>query len=214
VEKDRVRLFLATASGTPWYHREYMAGCIDATHTFKGHTSEFPFLCPVVVESIYVEKNRDLLSELFLKSDATHMLFVDTDIGFRARHIATLLEEDRDIISGTYIKKQKKKKVVGTFIDSEQAKIKECYVVPAGFLLIKKETMKTLAEKYPETHRIEGVDVHCLWQPYWKTVDGVKLLERDDVAFSRRCRDAGLKLWMHCGVILPHFGEKAYSLIE
>lgn len=52
-----------------------------------------------------IHKTRNLLSHSFLKSDCTHMLFIDSDIGFKADQIIELMRADGDVVCGVYPKK-------------------------------------------------------------------------------------------------------------
>ena len=45
---------------------------------------------------------RNQLAADFLESDCTHLLFIDSDIGFKAEHVAQLLARDCDLIGGLY----------------------------------------------------------------------------------------------------------------
>ena len=49
-----------------------------------------------------ITRARAAMADKFLKSDASHLLFVDADIGFRPEHVFRLLEADRDLIGGVY----------------------------------------------------------------------------------------------------------------
>ena len=53
-----------------------------------------------------IQRARNLLASHFLKSDATHMMFIDADIHFNAADIIPMMESDKDIICGIYPKKE------------------------------------------------------------------------------------------------------------
>jgi hypothetical protein len=53
-----------------------------------------------------ITRARNALTAQFLKSDATHLLFIDADIRFQAEHIMWMLQADKDIICGIYPKKE------------------------------------------------------------------------------------------------------------
>ena len=53
-----------------------------------------------------ITRARDSLAHDFLKSDYTHLLFLDADIGFNAFDIPAMIEADKDIICGLYPKKE------------------------------------------------------------------------------------------------------------
>jgi hypothetical protein len=111
----------------------------------------------------------------FLDSDATHLLFIDADIGFDPRVVPTLVQADKDIICGLYPKKEihwpqvhsavqrgvsadKLHEYTGTFvvnlINAERAEcdIGEPFEIDnggTGFMLIKRSVFEGLKDKVP-----------------------------------------------------------------
>lgn len=53
-----------------------------------------------------INRARNAMSKLFLKSDCTHLLFIDADIRFRPMDIMGMLDADVDLIGGIYPKKE------------------------------------------------------------------------------------------------------------
>jgi hypothetical protein len=53
-----------------------------------------------------IDRARNSLAHIFLKTDCTHLLFIDADIRFEADHVMALFEFDKDIIAGIYPKKE------------------------------------------------------------------------------------------------------------
>lgn len=49
-----------------------------------------------------IPRARNLLTREFLKSDATHLLFIDSDIEFNAPDVLRMLKADKPLIGGTY----------------------------------------------------------------------------------------------------------------
>ena len=52
-----------------------------------------------------VQRARNILTARFLKSNATHLLFIDADIGFRPDTVFRLLDSQKDIVTAVYPKK-------------------------------------------------------------------------------------------------------------
>lgn len=53
-----------------------------------------------------IQRARNLLAHQFLKSNATHMMFIDADIKFNPDDIVHMVRADKDIICGIYPKKE------------------------------------------------------------------------------------------------------------
>ncbi len=53
-----------------------------------------------------VPNARNVLTHEFLESQATHLMWIDSDIGFNAMDIVSMLIADRDIVCGIYPKKE------------------------------------------------------------------------------------------------------------
>lgn len=49
-----------------------------------------------------ITRARAAMADKFLTSDASHLLFVDADIGFRPEQVFRLLDADRDLVGGVY----------------------------------------------------------------------------------------------------------------
>jgi len=53
-----------------------------------------------------ITRARNQLAMQFIMSDATHLMFIDADIGFQSAPILRMLEKDKDIIGCVYPKKE------------------------------------------------------------------------------------------------------------
>jgi len=126
------------------------------------------------IKSSLVTQGRQMIVSKFLKSDCSHLLFIDSDISFNFRMFEKMLLADKDIILTPYpvktfdIKKAKDLMDRGnkldlsllgnqytltfkddpTYIQIENG-IVELGRGPAGFMLIKREVFTKLIEKYP-----------------------------------------------------------------
>ena len=53
-----------------------------------------------------IERARNSLVHTFLKTDCSHLLFIDSDIKFDAGHVLAMFEADKDVLCGIYPKKE------------------------------------------------------------------------------------------------------------
>ena len=52
-----------------------------------------------------ITRGRNALAHGFLKTDCTHLFFIDADIQFHAPDVLQMIKEDKDVICGIYPKK-------------------------------------------------------------------------------------------------------------
>jgi len=126
------------------------------------------------VKSSLVTQGRQMIVSKFLKSNCSHLLFIDSDISFNFRMFEKMLLADKDIILTPYPLKNfdeekamdlSKKEIklnlkllgnqytVAFKDEANQIKIEngicEIQKGPAGFMLIKREVFTKLIEKHP-----------------------------------------------------------------
>ena len=97
------RLFVATPMYGGMAHGMYVKSCLDLQTILSkyGVDVKFSFLFN---ESL-ITRARNYLVDEFLRSDCTHMLFIDSDIHFNPQDVIALLALDKDIVGGPYPKK-------------------------------------------------------------------------------------------------------------
>lgn len=123
-----------------------------------------------------ITRARNSLAHDFLKSDATHLMFIDADIGFNPVDIVEMVKRDVDICCGLYPKKEihwgrvmqavqngvppeQLKDHTGTFVvnlvkeERTEVKMNELLEISnggTGFMLIKRNVFEALLDKVPE----------------------------------------------------------------
>lgn len=198
-------------------------------------------------ESLISRARNLCMAKFLSKEKYTHLLFIDADIGFNVQNVFRLLEKDVALCGGSYPKKVLKidalKKFanlseyemlvnsvdyVGTFLkdpDNEKKAIvkvekdgfAEVQRLGAGMLLVRKDVILEMIEKYPELHYTNGipgvkdpeVDPHyyAFFQPY---IHNNTYLS-EDFAFCERWRALGGKLYMDMTSPLTHHGSIAFK---
>lgn len=162
---------------------------------------------------LIAERNR--LNKAFLASDCTHMLCIDSDLGWPAHAVHGLLKHDKDFIAGLYPCRGE-----NTFLFRAQTKedkslivednlIKMDYV-PAGFMLIKKCVIEKMTEHFKH---LKFIPKH----PSAREEDGTCLFDTEvwegefwgeDYTFCRRARECGFDIWVDPMIEFDHAGTR------
>lgn len=98
------KIFVATPMYGGQCHGVYVQSLLVLTEIFR----QLGWTCMVSMlfnESL-ITRGRNALVANFLKTDCTHLLFIDSDIRFNAQEVPRMFEVDRDVICGIYPKKE------------------------------------------------------------------------------------------------------------
>jgi hypothetical protein len=182
-----------------------------------------------------VPNARNVLTHQFLESKATHLMWIDSDIGFNATDIVSMLMADRDIVCGIYPKKevdwasvaQAAKsgvppeelsnhagsfavKLIDDSADSLAADpdgLLEIAAGGTGFMLIKRGVFDTLSEVVPEY----APDEKPIKEYYATATDPSGRLITEDYHFCLLARSHGFKIYAAPWVRLGHVGTYVFD---
>lgn len=153
----------------------------------------------VLRRSCDIVSNRTWLVNYALKTEATHILFVDADMVFPADAISRLLSRGKDIIGVEYKKREFPISWTYKLLDGVERSENEPYKVShtgAGLLLIHLDVFRN-----------------------WKTADPFFNFGRDsqgalalgeDAWFCNAARDNGYDTWADPTIQVGHIGEYVY----
>ena len=174
-------IFIATPMFGGQCNYMYMISLINLLT--KLSQNGIPAMFEIAANESLITKARNILVEGFLKSQATHMLFLDADLGFQADDVMRMIMADKDIIGGQYAKKKINwdvvKGVVQNRPDIPSAAINavvaestfkpigdsltfninepvEVESIATGLMLIKREVFEKMAAEMPEIEVISG----------------------------------------------------------
>ena len=180
VEIEKLRqnkLFVATPMYGGMAHGLYVKSCLDlqAVMSKYGVDTKFSFLFN---ESL-ITRARNYLVDEFLRSDCTHLLFIDSDIHYDPRDVIALMALDKDVIGGPYPKKainwgnianaarkhpdlepKELETLVGEYVfnvvkGTNQFQVTEpleVMEIGTGFMMIKKHVFDQMKDAYPMIH--------------------------------------------------------------
>ncbi|WP_424814115.1 hypothetical protein [Roseococcus sp. YIM B11640] len=180
-----------------------------------------PLVVATLTNESLVTRGRNRLLGQFLRSDASHLLFVDSDIGFGADGVLRLLGHGLPFIGGLYRSKNgARADWVAQFPASGQVRhdprtgAVEAEAVGTGFLLLHRSVPERLAEAHPAAlYQGEEGPLHALFEagidPSAAPGQGRYLSE--DYLFCARWRALGGKVWCDPAVVLEHHGQVAVA---
>ena len=107
------------------------------------------------MKSPLIHQARNYLTSLFLTTEYTHMLFVDSDVEFKPEAVLRMLVAGKDICTTPYRVKTEDTKLKVYHIELEkdaklEAGLVELKVGPTGLMLIKKEVFKRIIKNNRE----------------------------------------------------------------
>jgi len=173
-ELRKNKLFVATPMYGGMNHGLYMKSCLDLQTIMirYGIETKFSFLFN---ESL-ITRARNYLVDEFLRTDFTHMMFIDSDIHFDPNDVVALMALDKDVIGGPYPKKsinwgniaetarrhpdlnpKELENLVGEYVfnvvkGTQQFQVSEpleVMEIGTGHMMIKRQVFDKMKEEYP-----------------------------------------------------------------
>ena len=173
-ELRKHKIFVATPMYGGMAHGLYIKSSLDLQTTMNkyGIDCKFSFLFN---ESL-ITRARNYLVDEFLRSDYTHLLFIDSDIHYNPQDVVALLALDKDVIGGPYPKKsvnwgnvaqaarnhpdlepKELEQLVGEYVFNVVKGTKQFTVtdplevmeIGTGFMLVKREVFVKMEKEYP-----------------------------------------------------------------
>ena len=159
---------------------------------------------------------RNQLVHEFLKSDATELLFIDSDVIATADDILRLMAQSggKDITAGAYPRRSKDKNFFADlYFDENQdlefdGSLMRLERVGTGFMLIQRHVIEAMVAAHPEWfYDFKGEQVCGVFD--FQNRDGRYLGE--DYLFCDRAREHGFKIHIDVDISLPHVGTEAFE---
>ena len=173
-----------------------------------------------MVNESLISRARNTLTAKFLDMpDATHLFFVDADIGWEPWHLLVLLNRDVDVIGGLYpMKTMPIKWVVNGFEGAEEGPdgLQEVSKAGTGFLLIKKHVFEKM-NAHPAVKQYKNdIGLDPKFDQYLKTYFDTAVRQNryysEDWTFCENWRDIGGRIWVDKRVLLRHSGSYVFCM--
>lgn len=228
------KLFVATPMFGGMGHCEYMTSLMNLYG--QCASKNIPFTFATVSNESLIPRARNLLVSMFLQTDFTHLLFIDSDIEFDPNDVVKMLDHDKDILCGIYPKKEinwervsqaarsgaptdklqynTATPVIQVLKDKDYSNVDftkpvEIKYGPTGMMLVKRSVFETLSDKVP-SHKHQNPNEPNLSVFFDTSIKGDEYLS-EDYHFCDIWRETGGKIYAAPWVKMNHVGRYKYS---
>lgn len=159
--------------------------------------------------------SRNRLTEMFWESDATHMLCIDSDLGWPPQAILAMLDTKKEFIAGVYPSRKERGFIFRPFVDQTNPErlvtenhLIKMEAVPAGFMLISRDAIKKMRKAHPNLYyapkdpRDLSESTYMLFNT--ELIDGQ--FWGEDYVFCKRAHEAGIDIWADPLIQFDHAG--------
>ena len=178
------------------------------------------------MKSPLIHQARNYLTSVFLTTDYTHLLFIDSDVEFQPEAGLRMLVADKDIITTpyraknpdlnthTYTVKFADPKVVPIL----PGKLVEIEAGPTGLMLIHRRVFEKIMKNRPDLKIKNSANQalketeksHSYYYNFFDFAFEDGYTYGEDVSFCKLARKEGFKLYANTGSITAHRGEYAW----
>lgn len=168
-----------------------------------------------MVNESLISRARNTMTAKFLSlPEATHLMFIDADIGWKPWHLLALLMRKVDVIGGLYpMKTMPVKWVVNGVPNGEETEdgMIEVSKTGTGFLLIKRDVFEKLKSHPAVKPYKNDIGLDPSYDQFMKTYFDTAVRQgryySEDWTFAENYRDIGGKIYVDKRVLLRHTGS-------
>lgn len=158
------------------------------------------------IDRTYLHRSRESMMEAAAKTDATHLMFIDSDVIFEPDAMEKLLRQGLGVVGATYRMRDQLRRVAAHKpLDAEygaareirladkQNKTHEVRAVPTGFMLVDLDVVRAIPQPWFDFGRNNPDE----WMG-------------EDVFFCEKLREHGHQIWMDPTIPVGHIGDWVY----
>jgi len=208
-----MKIFLCTPAYDGKVHRQYAVSLAATCHMLiqKGHEV---FINLSSQSTLLVAARNNFIRE-FLETECTHILMVDSDLGWNPNELLELMKFDKDILSGVYPSRKDRIFVYNPDFKEDGKSFKtdgvlvKANFVPAGFILMKRGAIEKMVRDYSHLAYESKCGVGDKGTLLFNTevIDGEFWSE--DYVFFKRAKESALEVWMDPRMTFDHAGSVA-----
>lgn len=160
-----------------------------------------------------VQCARNYLVLRFLENaEYTHLLWIDSDLGWQPDAIHRMVERGKDVIGGVYPRKADKAAYPYVPLDSKvEDGLEKAKRLPTGFLLTSRKAVEEVAADMPTFKMPYNGKTHDVPHVFEIKIDEDKNMVSEDYVFSDLLRAKGYDLWVERDIVFTHAGRNAWK---
>jgi len=211
------KVMIATPAYDGSVHVPYAIALSETTMLLLNNGVQVAYNITTSGSLLVAERNRIL--KLFMQSDATHLLCIDSDLGWVPQFVLKMLLADKEFIAGVYPGRDGKTFTFRTFNNDDSSIVEEngllkMQYIPAGFMLMTRSVIEKLMKKFPELYfepKHESMKKENGWL-FFNTELWDGEFWGEDYVFCRKAREAGVDIWVDPLIPFDHAGVKGRLL--
>ena len=232
-----MRLFIATPMYGGMAHGSYILALLELVALLRSHGIEAEYDI-VMSESLITRARNNLAASFLSRTQCTHMLFLDADIGFNPADVLLMLRAGKELSGGAYAKKgmnwhnvaaaarahpdmapEELHRLLGFYVINFLPGTKTIHLdeptevqdLGTGLMLIQRSVFERLAEAYPERQYKPEPGSNRTITAFFDTMidEGGQYLS-EDFLFCQLWRALGGKVWLCPWVRTTHAGTYAF----
>lgn len=224
---SKIKLFIPLICYNHTCNTEYMMSILRLLNTLKDNQVNCTFY-PIFFESLVSRARNASVAHFMQDEEATHLLFIDSDIIFEPDDVFKLLQANKPVIAGIYPKKyivwdrlkqnpecERVDFPVGGQVKMTEDNFIELDYLPTGFLMIKKEAIQKVINKNPDLKYNNDIDGYGYGDHFYNLfkvgINDKKIYESEDWGFCSLWKDTGEQVLIHPEVNVKHLGWHEYS---
>lgn len=206
-------VFVATPAYDGKVHTQYSQSLAESA--FACFPYQVWFSACVMGNGAFIDLSRNIFAKIFLEKekDATHLFFIDADLGWPASAFVGLARSGHDICAGVYPRRQTPEDFPVQWAEHKDGGLwvedgwLMCNRVPTGFLCISRKVVEEMAADAPKLN-IHGQD-GPVPQLFYTKVDADNRFVGEDYSFCddyRKKYGKPIPVWMN--IDFDHGGYK------
>lgn len=172
----------------------------------------------MVNESLIPRGRNNLVAKMLHNTAATHLMFIDVDLGFEPEAILRLLLANQDVVGGVYPMKRVPTRYVINTVPNPQVMgdLVEVSTLGTGFMMVKRNVLEKMIQAHPELKYRDNIGIGQQYEPFMYGLFDTMIDKDDnylseDWTFCYLWRLMGGKIFADTGIKLDHTGYHKYE---